>query len=142
DRINVAGELDITLATVDFSVLSGGAALPVYVIAEYGSLTGTQFASVNNLPAGYNLVYNHGPESNQIALVDPSADPYDNWATTTHGLSGNDALADSDPDDDGITNAIEFVIGGDPADTSDSGLLPTGAVAGNQLVFTFRRTDL
>jgi autotransporter-associated beta strand protein len=68
DRLNMSGALDITNATVDFdnltvALLNGGP----HIFATYGSLTGTQFASVLDLPAGYSINYTY--LGNQIALV-------------------------------------------------------------------------
>lgn len=143
DRLNVTGALDITNATVDFSVLGGGATLGSYVIAQYGTRTGTAFATVNNLPPGYTLNYAFGPNSNQIALVNPSANPYLTWATSPpYNLSGGNELSGADPDKDGITNGIEFVVGGNPTSSGDGAKLPAGAVVGANFEFTFRRTDL
>jgi autotransporter-associated beta strand protein len=56
----------------------------------------------------------------------------------------------ADPDRDGIANAVEMVLGGNPAATMDAALLPTvemvhnpaGLAAGDYLLFTYRRTDL
>ena len=61
--------------------------------------------------------------------------------------------ATADPDSDGIANAVEMVIGGDPKLGMDTALLPTvelvtdpvvvpAVPAGNYLLFTYRRTDL
>ncbi|QJE98713.1 beta strand repeat-containing protein [Luteolibacter luteus] len=142
DRVNVTGVLDITNATLDLTLLPGGSTLGSYVLAQYGALTGTAFAQVNNLPAGYTLNYHYGPNSNQIALVNPGSDPYLNWATSPpYNLSGDDALAGADPDKDGISNGIEFVIGGNPTTTGDGSKLPTAAIAGSMFEFTFRRAD-
>jgi autotransporter-associated beta strand protein len=55
-----------------------------------------------------------------------------------------------DPDADGISNGVEFVIGGNPAAVSNTDLLPTqtlvtadlGAGSTDYLKFTFRRTDV
>lgn len=67
---------------------------------------------------------------------------YEAWAAgAPHNLSGNDAAAGADPDKDGVPNAIEFVVGGNPGVPSDSGKLPTATVSGTNLVFTFRRSD-
>ena len=57
---------------------------------------------------------------------------------------------DADPDDDGIANSVEMVVGGDPKDGMDVALLPTielvtdpaGLPPGNWVLFTYRRTDL
>ena len=142
DRVNVTGALDITNATLDLTLLPGGSTLGSYVLAQYGALTGIAFAQVNNLPAGYTLNYHYGPNSNQIALVNPGSDPYLNWATSPpYNLSGDDALAGADPDKDGISNGIEFVIGGNPTTTGDGSKLPTAAIAGSMFEFTFRRAD-
>lgn len=59
----------------------------------------------------------------------------------------------ADPDNDGIPNGVEMVIGGDPKLGMDTALLPTlelvtdpvgspAIPAGNYLLFTYRRSDL
>jgi autotransporter-associated beta strand protein len=55
DTLAVTGELDITGATIDFDV-TGAAAQFSYIIATYGTLTGT-FGAFNNMPAGYTIDY-------------------------------------------------------------------------------------
>lgn len=143
DMVDAGGNLDISSATLNISVLPGGATAPAYILAEYGTLTGAAFATVSGVPAGYTLVYNHGANSNQIALVNPTANPYLTWATSPpYNLSGGNELPGVDADKDGIPNAIEFVIGGNPANANDSDKLPTAAISGGNFVFTFRRTDL
>jgi len=64
--IKAAG-LDISGAIVDFSML-GTLDDSVYVIAEYTSLTGTAFATVNNLPNGYSINYSYS-NGTKIALT-------------------------------------------------------------------------
>ena len=70
--------------------------------------------------------------------------PFELWAIN-HGLSGTDALPGADPDHDGLTNAMEFVLGGEPnpanAGANSLGLLPkpTRNLA-DDLVFTFPRS--
>jgi len=67
DLLDVSGNLDISSATLDIDVLAGGATEQVYLIASYGSLTGT-FSSVQNLPAGFQLDYAFG--GNNIAIIE------------------------------------------------------------------------
>ncbi len=81
--------------------------------------------------------------------VNPVADDgFASWLAS-FGLVGNPG---DDPDHDGISNAVEFVIGGDPKNRSDVGLLPTISLVNadpdnnttneDYLLFTYRRTDL
>lgn len=74
DRLAVGGAFNIGSGSINFAVLSplDDAA---YVLASYGSLTGSQFASVSNLPTGYKIDYGYNGGT-QIALVpvpEPSA---------------------------------------------------------------------
>ncbi len=66
DLLNVSGVFDITGATVNFIALNG-LDDPVYVFASYGSVNGSQFSSVQNLPSGYSIDYAYG--GNQMALI-------------------------------------------------------------------------
>lgn len=69
DLLVATGNLDIANATLDLSMIGGGSALDdaSYIFATYGSLTGSAFSSVLNLPAGYEIDYAFG--GNNIALV-------------------------------------------------------------------------
>jgi len=70
------------------------------------------------------------------------ADPYLAWATgAPYNLSGGNQLGSADPDKDGISNLIEFVVGGNPTAADDSGKLPTLVTSNTQLVLTYRRSD-
>ena len=77
---------------------------------------------------------------NILELVYSIGTPYDAWETA-NGISG--AGADTDSDGDGISNGIEFVIGGDPSgpDSNSNALLPTITTDTTHLNFVFRRTD-
>jgi len=74
---------------------------------------------------------------NGFELYTPAGAPYQTWAAS-HAPIG--AAAD-DYDGDGVSNALEFVLGG-TKDSRDLGKLPraTTNLAGD-LVFTFKRTD-
>ena len=47
---------------------------------------------------------------------------------------------DDDTDDDGVTNAVEFVFGGTSA-TKDLGKLPVCSTSGGDMLFTFYRAQ-
>lgn len=68
DVLVVTGALDISQTPLDFDVL-GSLNDAAYIFATYGSLVGTEFASVQDLPTGYDVVYNYA--GNNIALVIP-----------------------------------------------------------------------
>jgi autotransporter-associated beta strand protein/VCBS repeat-containing protein len=84
-----------------------------------------------------------------------SAASYDSWIDGFFPGETNPAIigAGADPDNDGINNGVEMVIGGNPATGMDTALLPTIELvtnpvstpvipAGNYLLFTYRRSDL
>ncbi len=81
--------------------------------------------------------------SGNVILTVVNTDPYLAWATA-HELTVANSAADADPDNDGLVNALEFVLGGEPnpaRPNADSvGLLPksTRNLAGD-LLFTFPR---
>jgi autotransporter-associated beta strand protein len=58
-----------------------------------------------------------------------------------YGLVGTDADADFDYDKDGIENAIEFVIGGDPTLATEADKVPTFTKVPGGFNFVFRRAD-
>ena len=70
---------------------------------------------------------------------------YDSWAASK-GLTGGDAAFDADPDNDGLNNGLEFVLGGEPnpanPGSNSAALLPTMAESSGDLIFTIKRKDL
>ncbi len=68
DLLIVTSGLDITGASLDITDLGGGWTEGVYVIAQYGSLTGT-FAGVTGLDSGYSIVYDHNGGTEIAAVV-------------------------------------------------------------------------
>jgi hypothetical protein len=131
DRLNVTGLLTLTGSTLDLKVLPGGVTQASYVLANYGSRSGTP-ATVLGLPFGYALDF----QASQLRLV-RTASLFAIWAHD-EGLAGGDALAAADPDDDGIGNSLEFLLRGDP-EAADLSILPTGEKSGANFVFTFTR---
>jgi len=54
------------------------------------------------------------------------------------GFTISNTAPDADPDGDGLPNALEYVLGGDPSKPSQN-CAPTLSASGNNLVFTFQR---
>ena len=83
-----------------------------------------------------------------VSITVTQREDYEVWAEQFQLSTG----PDGDPDGDSISNAVEYVIGGDPVDSPDSALVPTAELVsanldgnpGNEdyMVFTYRRTDL
>ena len=131
DSLTVTGDLTITAGTLAFQGTPTAASL---VIASYsGTLTGT-FASVTGLPTGYSINYGTGTNS-QIKITKPG---YESWVAGFPGI-GDPAPA-ADPDGDGISNLMEYVLGGDPRVSSTS-ILPTQTSDGTNLVLSYKRSD-
>ncbi len=143
DRLVVAGTLDISGATLNCSVGTGGATQPFYLIATYGTLSGTQFATVSNLPSGYMVDYafSSGGSSNHIALVN-GAGLYQQWINLAYPGQTNPATVgfSADPNRDGLPNGIAFVTATSPSalPTADPFTATRNAT---HIVFTFRRSD-
>jgi autotransporter-associated beta strand protein len=70
DLLDVNGFFDITNGTIQF-VYTGTLTNDFYVFAEYDSLSGNPFSTIQNLPDGYGIDYAFGVGGNQIALVIP-----------------------------------------------------------------------
>ena len=66
--------------------------------------------------------------------------PYATWANANGLTTGVNDGTNDDPDNDGISNVLEFVLGGNPLASSTS-ILPTVSASGSNFVFTFNRSD-
>jgi autotransporter-associated beta strand protein len=63
---------------------------------------------------------------------------YGSWITG-FGLSVPNQSASADPDNDGIANGVEWVLGGNPATGMDVGKLPVVVTDATNMVFSFKR---
>jgi hypothetical protein len=69
----------------------------------------------------------------------PSA--FESWTQTFPALdTAAKRLPDADPENDGVTNLMEFLLNGNPG-TSDAAILPDLDASGSNFVFTFNRRD-
>lgn len=121
-----AGPLDLTGATLAVTELTPGTAFP-YVIATYtGTLTGA-FASVT---PGYAVDYS----STGVIRLGKEGAGYVEWAA----VNAPGQTPDQDFDGDGVSNAVEYVLGGTKS-TNDLGKLPAATTPNGDFVFRFDR---
>ena len=73
----------------------------------------------------------------------PTATPYETWIAAFNPpiINESDKLPSADPDNDGLTNLMEFVLNGNPGVSDSPPILPTLNAAGTDFVFTFKRRD-
>jgi autotransporter-associated beta strand protein len=93
-------------------------------------------------------------ETTGVLTLTENLNSYESWINGFFPGETNPAIigGNADPDNDGIPNAVEMVLGGNPATGMDVALLPTielvnadpdnNTVFGDYLLFTYRRTDL
>ncbi|MCU0796436.1 MAG: autotransporter-associated beta strand repeat-containing protein [Akkermansiaceae bacterium] len=138
DSIDVLGNLTLTGATLALD--AAGANQPSYLLATYSGTKTGEF-TVTGLPSGYQVVYDEAVSPKEIRLEQQTGSAYDAYETANN-ISGAGAEADSDGD--GVSNGLEFVLGGisNPASNANSAaLLPEIEDLGANVRFRFHLTD-
>jgi autotransporter-associated beta strand protein len=132
DTIAINGTLAMEGSTLSLSAASTPAA-GVYVLATAtAGITGTPTIINYNGITG-TVSVDTGSTPKRLLLTVAGA-PYGIWADA----NAPGRAADDDFDGDGVPNAIEFVLGGDK-DSNDADKLPTVAISGGNMTFTFIR---
>ncbi len=126
DVLAVNGNIDLTGATL---TMSGAMTASSYTIATYtGTRTGT-FTLSPALPAGYEMDYS------TAGVIKIAKSGYNSWAS----INAPTGQFNDDFDGDGVSNGIEFVVGG-TKDSNDGNKLPQVTTDGSNLIFTFIRS--
>ena len=76
----------------------------------------------------------------ELALAVSAGGGFTSWIGG-FGLAPADRDANDDPDGDGITNFIEYALGGNPS-VREPALVPSGNKSGSNFVLSFTRSDL
>lgn len=145
DTLAVTGDLSLDANSI--LTVTETAAIPGMIpggtkltIATYtGTLTGT----FKDRPEGSGVII--GDNSFTLSYVDGNAitltstnvaDPFAEWIADFTSLTApGDITKEADPDGDGLNNALEFLVGGDPSSFADQGDVWIGT-SGNQLVLS------
>ncbi|RYD62645.1 MAG: hypothetical protein EOP83_14070, partial [Verrucomicrobiaceae bacterium] len=126
--LGATGALELTTASddvIDQLIVDGVVQAP----GIYGALgSGAQFERAYITGTG------------KLSVTTGATGDYTSWETE-NGIAGAGSAADSDGD--GISNGIEFVLGGDPSgpNSDSNSLLPTMTTDATYIDFVFRRTD-
>ena len=102
-----------------------------------GATIGTLGANVNGTLGGASILLQKSSDGKSLELVVSGlggVSAYDTWKTA-NSITGT---PDQDQDGDGVSNAMEFVLGGTSL-TNDLGKLPVTAANGTDMTFTFLR---
>ena len=91
-------------------------------------------------PDSYNSTFK------EVSLEVRPSPAYVEWINE-RGLTLGDAAVDADPDQDGLSNGLEFVLGSEPNPANEgattlAGVLPVVSQDSGVLIFTFERADL
>lgn len=132
----------------NLSNLTGGAYGSTFSVVGFSDIGGDKWEKVLSPFKKYTF-----DETTGVLTLTSSAS-YATWIDTFYPGETNPLIvgASADPDFDGISNAVELVIGGNPATGMDSALLPTielvnadpdgDTTFADYLLFTYRRADL
>ena len=124
---------NLTLGATAAITLTGTPTATSYQIAVYsGTLSGTIATSP---PAGYHFAYD---TAGKQILLESDAAGFDAWIRNS-GVAITDRDLSADPDNDGIPNGIEYILGGNPASAANAPTLPQALHSGGSFVFSFDR---
>ncbi|MCX6877034.1 MAG: autotransporter-associated beta strand repeat-containing protein [Verrucomicrobia bacterium] len=139
--VTLNGTLYLDLAGADLTIGNTWTLVDVAnVAASFGGTVTSSLGAFSNNADIWQLVkdgktWTFNEATGQLAL---ETDPFASWINATWPLLTDQTPA-GDPDHDGISNLLEYVLqNGDPS-LSSTGILPTASASGTNFVFTFHR---
>ena len=147
----IDGDFNINTTLADASALTSGTWTVENLTAVYHPTTfrvisgNTAWTATGDVWTKSSGGKNYSFDEATGILTMTSSAGFDSWAASK-GLTGPDAAFDADPDNDGIDNGLEFVLGGEPNPANpgshSASLLPTMTQSGGIMTFTFKRKDI
>ncbi|MES2922020.1 MAG: hypothetical protein V4819_10750 [Verrucomicrobiota bacterium] len=143
----LSGDFNIDLSGADLTTGNSWTLVNVGTLSEvflssFQVVGFTETANVHKLVDG-DKTWTFTESSGVLSLTVGTG--YDSWATSK-GLTGPAAAFDADPDNDGLKNGLEFVLGGEPNPANpgsiSAALLPTVSQTVGNLAFSFKRKDI
>ena len=139
--LTVSGAFARTGGTIALAVTTVPLTDTPYPLIRYqGNLTGIpQVAVTDTSGSGLLAVVDPGTGADSAVTVTFSVPPYDLWINAFSTITDPAArVPAADPDHDGLANAIEYVLGSNPA-VGNSGSPLSGAINGGSYVVSFTR---
>ena len=141
-NISLAGA-NLLLAEIGSGTITAGTEL--VLVDAVGSLTGTfaGYAEAAPVTVGANTFTIHY-SSTQVKLVSTTvANPYLTWAAAMglDGTPGKETAFDVDPEADGLSNGLEWILGGDPLASDGSSLVAMTGNGTTGITLTFTREE-
>ncbi|MCX6876759.1 MAG: autotransporter-associated beta strand repeat-containing protein [Verrucomicrobia bacterium] len=132
----ITGTLTMTDSILDLTAASTPAAGEYVLATASVAITGTPTTiNYNGISGG--TVSVDATSSPQRLLLTVGGSSYGIWAATNAPTGG----VSDDSDGDGVSNGVEYVLGGDK-DHNDLGKLPKTSTDGGDMLFTFERSQV
>lgn len=142
NTISLAGA-NLTLTEIGSGTITAGTEL--ILVDAAGNLTGTfaGYAEAAPVSVGANTFTIHY-SATQVKLVSTTVpNPYLDWAASKglDGSPGKETAFDADPEADGISNGLEWILGGDPLASDGSSLVAMTGNGTTGITLTFTREE-
>lgn len=147
DRINITGGTLTGPAsaggtTFNFSAAST-AALGTYTLIDFTGrpLAGVEVADFQASGLQGNSTFSLTSTALTITIASATQSGYPSWAAT-NGLTAGNSAFETDAENDGFSNGMEFILGGNPLVSDAATIRPTSTLTATDITLTFKRSHV